>query len=126
TLAFTTAVAESREQALAIASQYHDPRAIGRALELAWAHSQVELRHLRFSAEEAHLYQRLASAVLYACTALRAYLEILIANQQGQAGLWRYGISGDNPILLVFVSEAEELTLVRQLLAAHTFWRLKG
>jgi cyclic beta-1,2-glucan synthetase len=125
-LAFTTGVGTTREEALALAAQYHDPRAITRALELAWAHSQVELRHLHISPEEAHLYQRLAASVLYAGAALRANPEVLIANRQGQPGLWRYGISGDNPIVLVTVSEAEELTLVRQLLAAHTLWRLKG
>jgi cyclic beta-1,2-glucan synthetase len=126
TLSFTTGAAESREEALALASQYHDPRAIGRALELAWAHSQVELRHLHVSPEEVHLYQRLASSVLYAGMALRAAPETLIANQQGQPALWRYGISGDNPIVLVQVGAPEELAFVRQLLSAHTFWRLKG
>src|SRR5262249_16658195 len=40
--------------------------------------------------------------------------------------LWRHGISGDRPIALVRVAESEELPLVRQLLVAHTYWRLKG
>src|SRR5262249_32449663 len=48
------------------------------------------------------------------------------ANQQGQPSLWRHGISGDKPIVLVRVAENEELSLVRQLLLAHAYWRLKG
>ena len=43
-----------------------------RVFDLAWAHCQVELRHLRLSTEEAHLYQRLASHLIYAGPALRA------------------------------------------------------
>src|SRR5262249_30011743 len=52
--------------------------------------------------------------------------EVVTANGQGQAGLWRYGISGARPIVLVRVDDSEELALVRQMLLAHTYWRLKG
>src|SRR5207248_10035242 len=57
---------------------------------------------------------------------LRAAPAVLAANRQGQPGLWRHGISGDRPIVLVRIAEAEELPLVRQLLSAHTYWRVKG
>jgi cyclic beta-1,2-glucan synthetase len=39
-------VAKSREEALALADQYHDARGVQRAFELAWAYHQVQLRHL--------------------------------------------------------------------------------
>lgn len=126
TLAFTTAVAETREEALALADQYHDPSAVGRAFELAWAHSQVEHRHRNWSPEEAHLFQRLASHVLFAGSALRAASPVLAANRQGQPGLWRYGISGDLPIILVRIAEGSEMPLARQALTAHSYMRLKG
>ena len=125
-VAFCTAVAQTRDEALALADHYRDYQAVLRAFDLAWAHSQVELRHLRLSMEEAHLYQRLATHLIYAGPALRAPTAVLAANQQGQPGLWRHGISGDRPILLVSVAEADEVALVRRLLAAHTYWRLKG
>jgi cyclic beta-1,2-glucan synthetase len=125
-LAFTTGVADTREEALALADQYHDFHGVTRAFELAWANSQVELRHLHLSAEEAHLYQRLAAHVIYAGPALRAAPAVLAANRQGQPGLWRYGVSGDLPIVLVRTAEVEELPLVRQVLAAHAYWRQKG
>jgi cyclic beta-1,2-glucan synthetase len=123
---FTTAVADSRDEALALADQFRDPHAGTRAFELAWAHSQVELRHLRLSAADAHLYQRLAASVLYSGATLRADPAVLTANRQGQPSLWRHGISGDRPIVLACVAEENELSLVRQLLAAHSYWRLKG
>jgi len=42
------------------------------------------------------------------------------------AGLWRHGISGDWPIVLLRVTEPEDRTLVEQLLRAHEYWRMKG
>ena len=65
TVAFTTSIATSRDDAIALADQYHDPRGVQRAFELAWAYSQVELRHLHLSPAKMHLFQRLASAMLY-------------------------------------------------------------
>ena len=52
TLAFITAVCDTREAALALADHYHAPGAADRAFDLAWARSRVELRHLGISAAE--------------------------------------------------------------------------
>ena len=64
-LAFSTGIAGSRDDALRLAERYHDLRAVARAFELAWTHSQVELRHLNLTSDQAHLCQRLASRILY-------------------------------------------------------------
>jgi cyclic beta-1,2-glucan synthetase len=125
-IAFTTAVADTREEALALADQYHEYQAVTRVFELAWAHSQVELQHNHLSAEDAHLFQRLAAHVFFAGPRLRAAAAVLAANHQGQPGLWRHGISGDRPIVLVRIGKSAEIALVRQLIAAHIFWRQKG
>ena len=52
--------------------------------------------------------------------------ELLARNTLGQEGLWPHGISGDLPILLVRVVEEDDLPLVRQVLQAQEYWRLKG
>ena len=93
---------------------------------LAFAHAQSGLRHLGISSEEALLFERLASRVLYADGSLRAEPEVLARNTLGQEGLWPHGISGDLPILLVRVVEEDDLPLVRQVLQAQEYWRLKG
>jgi cyclic beta-1,2-glucan synthetase len=72
------------------------------------------------------LFQRLATPLLVAGPALRAAPAVLAANRQGHAALWRHGMSGDRPILVALVGDGQDLPLVRQLLAAHTYWRLKG
>jgi len=125
-VAFTTAVADGRAEALALADQFREPAAVSRAFELAWAHSQVEHRHRPWSAEEGHLYQRLAAHILFAQSALRAAPAVLNSNRQGQPGLWKFGISGDRPIVLVRIAESGELPLARQLLDAHAYLRHKG
>jgi cyclic beta-1,2-glucan synthetase len=39
--------------------------------------------------------------------------------------LWRHGISGDIPIVLVRIDDPEDRGIVRQLLRAHEYWRMK-
>jgi cyclic beta-1,2-glucan synthetase len=60
-LAFVTGFADSREEALHLADQYRDLRVVQRTFEMAWARSQVEIRHLHASPTSLQLYQRLVS-----------------------------------------------------------------
>jgi len=125
-VAFTTAVVGTREEALSLADQYHGGSATSRAFDLAWAHTQLEHRHRGWSAEDAHLFQRLASHLIFAGADQRADPATLAANRLGQPGLWRSGISGDLPIVLALLQRPEDLVLARQLLVGQSFLRLKG
>jgi cyclic beta-1,2-glucan synthetase len=125
-LSFATGMASSRETALALAQRYHEPSAAARTFALAFAQAQSGLRHLGISSEQALLFERLASRVLYADRSLRASPEILARSTLSQEALWPHAISGDLPILLVRVVEEDDLPLVRQVLQAQEYWRLKG
>ena len=97
-----------------------------RAFDLAWTHSQVTLRHLNATEAEAQLYGRMASALIYADPARRANTGVLLKNRRGQSGLWSYGISGDAPLVLLHISDMRRIEIVRQLIQAHSYWRMKG
>jgi cyclic beta-1,2-glucan synthetase len=125
-LAFATGTGPTREMALALAEKYRDPGAAARTFALAFAHAQSGLRHLGISSEEALVFERLASRVLYADGSLRASPDLLRRNTLGQEGLWPHAISGDLPILLVRVVDEDDVPLVRQVLQAQEYWRLKG
>lgn len=124
-LVFSTIVGATREQVLDLADKYSDPRVFERALPLAWTQAQVQLHHLGIGADEAQLFQRLANAVLYADASLRATSEALGHRPLERAALWAHGISGDLPIVLVCVDKAEDIDIVRQLLRAHEYWRMR-
>ena len=123
---FVIGVSDSREGAHVLVEQYQSPRRADRAFDLAWTHSQVTLHHLNISEVEAQLYGRLASALIYADPARRAAQGILRSNRRGQTGLWSYGISGDSPIVIIHISDTDKIEIVRQLIRAHSYWRLKG
>ncbi len=123
---FIVGVSENREAALALADKYNSVRMADRTLDLAWTHSQVTLRQLNISEAEAQLYGRLASGLIYASSVRRAAPSVLLSNRRGQSGLWGYGISGDFPVVLLRIMDKEKIEIVRQLIQAHSYWRLKG
>ena len=47
-------------------------------------------------------------------------------NNRGQSSLWSHSISGDLPIVLVKIENVNNIELVRQMIQAHAYWRLKG
>jgi cyclic beta-1,2-glucan synthetase len=125
-LAFSTGMAPTRAAALALAERYHDPGAAARTLSLAYTHAHVEFQHLGVTPEEAQVYLRLASPVFFTDASLRAPAETLERNELGQPALWRHGISGDLPLVLVRILRETDVPLVRQVLKAQEYWRLKG
>ena len=122
---FSTLVTSSREAALDLADKYRDPAAFERATTMAWTQAQVQLRHLDILPDEANLFQRLANRVLYSDPSLRPAAEVLQGNTRGASALWAFGISGDLPIVLVRIDEIDDMGIVRQLLKAHEYFRIK-
>ena len=125
-VAFTTLMTDDRGRAEELADRYKDPYSAQRALDLAWTQTQVELRDLGISPADAALYQQLAGHLFYSHPGLRAPQRELQQNQGSQPTLWAHGFSGDWPILLALIDSAQGLPTLRQLLAAHHYWRLKG
>lgn len=126
TIDMATGMGETRELAVALIGKYQDRRLADRVFDLAWTHSQVVLRQLNATEADAQLYARLASSVIFANASLRADPAVLIRNRRGQSGLWAYAISGDLPIVLLQIGDTAHIDLVRQLVQAHAYWRLKG
>ncbi len=124
-IAFWTVVAETREAVLDLVDKHRDTTAFERARTLAWTQAQVQLHHLGISPAEAGLFQRVAGHLLYAGPALRPSSDTILRGCGGQPGLWSMGISGDLPIVLLRIADAEHLDLARQLLQAHEYWRMK-
>ncbi len=122
---FSTLVAPSRDEALALADEYNNPTTFERAATLAWTQAQVQLHHLGIDPDEAYLFQELAGQILYSDSTLRPSSAVLTRNARGPSALWRHGISGDIPIVLVRIDEPVDQGIVRQLLRAHEYWHMK-
>ncbi|MBL8423959.1 MAG: cyclic beta 1-2 glucan synthetase [Candidatus Accumulibacter phosphatis] len=126
TIDLVLGISDTRELAVGLVEKYQDRHLADRVFDLAWTHSQVLLQQINATEADSQLYARLASSVIYANSSLRASAEVLIKNRRGQSGLWGYAISGDLPIVLLQIADGANIDLVRQMVQAHAYWRLKG
>lgn len=126
TVDMVTGVSGTREGALTLADKYRDMHLADRVFELAVTHAWVNLQQINATEGDAQVFARLAGSVIFSNPAQRAPGAVLARNRRGQSGLWGYGVSGDLPIVLLQISSMENIELVRQLVQAHAYWRLKG
>ncbi|GAA4468898.1 hypothetical protein GCM10023093_27420 [Nemorincola caseinilytica] len=117
---------ETKEMCERLIYKYRDQHLKDRAFELSWTHSQVLLRQINATEADALLYDKLAASVIYNNPELRAAAAVILNNARGQSGLWSHSVSGDLPIVLLHIYDAEHFDIVKQMVQAHAYWRLKG
>ncbi len=125
-VSFTTLVATNRVRGFELAGRYHDAHSGQRALDLAWTSAQIELRELGITPADAAVFQEIAGYLLFPAPELGASEDDLQRNNGSVRRLWANGISGDWPILLASIDTMDGLATLRQLLAAHLYWRRHG
>ncbi|MFC0810923.1 GH36-type glycosyl hydrolase domain-containing protein [Paracoccus panacisoli] len=124
-LTFWTLIAETEADRDRMAAHYARPAVFEHELRLAWTYSQVQLRHLNVTLDEAKLFRSYASLLIWPDLRLAATPKR--RTELGpQADLWPMGISGDDPILLLRTDDEADLPMIREALRMHEFLRHRG
>src|SRR2546430_13375720 len=124
--ALVTVAAESREAVIRLAERYAEFHTCARAFETAWTHSQLEMRRLHIRPGDVQTFRQLAAHVIFPQAQLRPPPARLGRRGGGHRALWRQGISGDLPIVVLMIGHIRDIEVVREILTAHTFWHLRG
>ncbi len=124
-LTFCTAAANSRATLRAVIDKYRQPSNIERASMMSATLAGIRLREMRIGAETFAAIQTLTT--LLAMTLTRPHA---LKAEAGEACdrrlLWRFGISGDRPIVLVSAGVAQGFGLLRSLSQALRLWSWGG
>ena len=136
-LCFATAAAGQRETLLAVVDKYREPSHVERAALMSTTLTSIRLRALQMDVETYTALQSLSTALLMNLARPHA----APGGPPSQAGvaasaadgrscdkrlLFRFGLSGDRPLLLVSVSALPGLGLVRSLTQALSLWAWGG
>ncbi|WP_240790304.1 GH36-type glycosyl hydrolase domain-containing protein [Rhodobacter sp. SY28-1] len=122
---FWTMVADTPDALLDLVDRHRDASAFARAATLAWTQAQVQLRHLGITHADAADFQSLGGMVMRNDTRLRATPSQIIAGAAPQSALWALGISGDLPIVLLQIDDAEDIAVLQQAISAHEYWQMR-
>ena len=126
-LTFATTVALDASELEGRIDKYLQSMHVERAARMAATLAQVRLRDLGIDAEENAALQDLTTALMYSSPRPNfGSTNSISANNANalvdQRQLWRLGISGDKPIVLVRIHSSEGLPLVQSLLRAQPWW----
>jgi len=128
-LSFATTASTNADELAGRIDKYLQPMHLERAARMAATLAQVRLRDLGIDADENAALQDLTTALMYSCARpniikQNGVVTNSVANTAlvDQKHLWRLGISGDKPILLVRIHSSEGLGLIQSLLRAQPWW----
>ncbi len=94
---------------------------INRTLNIARARVEEECKYLQADGDKILLYVKLLKYILK----LKLSKNVLIINEVEINSLWKYGISGDNPIILVNIKSVEDIYVIEEIISAYEYYRAK-
>ncbi len=121
---FITGVCGSKEEAIKIAGELNVSYRIDDILEKFRLQKDLELKYLEITRTQLNAFQDLISPVFYSAANYRGPDENIRRNFMNQSFLWKFGVSGDNPILLLVVRSIEDERIVKDVLKAYEYLRI--
>ncbi|MBD9593298.1 MULTISPECIES: cyclic beta-(1,2)-glucan synthase [Ensifer] len=123
---FWTIAAPSREEVDRAIDRYRHPETFNQELIHAWTRSQVQMRHVGVTSQEAASFQMLGRYLVYPDMHLRADSATVQAGLDSQSKLWPLAISGDYPIFCLRINDDGDLGIAREALRAQEYLRARG
>lgn len=99
---------------------------ITREFGIARAKAEEEARYLNLSRQDLETYNMILPYIMHQNPMRSLYMNELKDREYKQSDLWKYGISGDIPIILVTVQSANDIYAVKEILKVHENLRVKG
>ncbi len=123
---FWTIAAPGREEIDRAVERYRHPDSFNHELIHAWTRSQVQMRHVGITSQEAASFQMLGRYLVYPDMQLRADTATVQAGLGPQSALWPLAISGDFPIFAIRINDDVDLGIAREALRAQEYLRARG
>lgn len=121
---FITGVCNSKEEAIQISDELSVEFRINNVFESFRQQSEMELKYLGITTQQVNAFQDLISPIYYPSMYYRGPQENIRRNWKNQSFLWRFGVSGDNPIMLLRVESIEEKGIIMDVLRAYEYFRI--
>jgi len=125
-LTFATAASNDAGTLRAVIDKYRQPSHVERASLMSATLTGIRVRALQVSPESFAAIQMLTTALVSNLARLGAKQLEPASDVCDRRLLWRFGISGDRPIVLVFAGATQGLGLLRSLAQALRQWSFGG
>ena len=115
------AAGDSKEEAAQNLKEYIKSERLNNIFDIAKSHSFAEARYLNIKGKDIDVYQKIIEKLLFP-DCKKYNIELDLSNEK----LWKYGISGDNPILLVKVRDNNDTYLLNEVTKLKEYLDMKN
>ena len=126
TLDLIICVSENKKEVIDLLNKCKNSEEITRIFELSKARTEAENRYLGLKHEDIYNYQKLLSYLIFKNPFKKLYINEMPKKTYEQKQLWQYGISGDNPILLLKIKNINDIEVVEDILKAYEYFNIKN
>ena len=123
---FILSVGEDKKIVKNNLQKYKISQNVKKEFELSKARVEAESRYLRIKGKEIALYQKMLSYLIFDNSVKSQLMYKENEDQYKQEELWKYGISGDLPIILVKIRDINDSYVIKEVLKAYDFFRTKN
>ena len=126
TLDFIISVNEIKQIAYENLQKYRNSESVQRTFAISKAKVDAENRYLGIKGKELILYQKILSYIIFGNPLKTKQMEKLPAQKYKQSELWKYGISGDIPIIVTQIKDINDIYMVTSILKMYEFFKSKN
>ena len=119
---FLIAVSNDKTEAIDTLENIKSEEEIIRILNIARARSEEESKYLQIDGEKIDLYVKLLKYILR----LNPFKKNKNLDELQIDSLWKHGISGDNPIVVVKIKSIEDIYVIEEIISAFEYYRAKN
>ena len=119
-------VGEDKENVRENLLKYKSKENVKLAFDLSKARVKEESRYLGIKGKEIEQYQKLMSYIVFGNPTKSVNIKQKPKETFKKSELWKYGISGDYPILLVKIKDVNDNYVAKQVLKAYEYMRVKN
>ena len=123
---FVYGIVSERDDIEIIYNKYSSFDNVERMFDLAISRSLIENRFLGYKMKSIAVFNELLSNVLEGSSTRNRYLKKIEGNVLKQKDLWKFGISGDFPMVLLKVKSVNECEIVLKLVEAIEYFYRKN
>ena len=123
---FILSVGEDKEKVKENIQKYETSENVKNEFDISKARVQAESRYLRMKGKQIALYQKMLSYIVFDNAVKSQSMEKNKERIYKQEELWKYGISGDLPIILVKIRDVNDSYVIKEVLKAYEFFRTKN
>lgn len=125
-LNFVISVLEDEKEICKTLDYYRIQENVKQEFNIAKAKAEEEARYLNLRRSNLEAFNMVLPYVMHMNPMRSLYMKDFADKEFRQSDFWKYGISGDLPIILITVKSASDIYIVKEILKVHEMLRVKG